>query len=226
VLAAAKHTLRSLARRIQHLTVEIDDLQAQIRSVVTEHRPELLDSYGLGPDTAARLLITVGDNPDRIHSEASFASLCGVAPVEASSGNTSRRRLSGERRANTALYFIALSRMRWDPRTESYLQRRISEGKTRREALRCVKRYIARELYPLLLNPPNTKSNPARRHFTSIGAPESDRAIGWNPFSDYLAVDTENLADGALTVGVRPHVRTKHRPPKPHHQRGLSPGRN
>ncbi len=162
VLAAAKHTLRSLARRIQQLTVEIDDLQSQIRSVVTEHRPELLDSYGLGPDTAATLLITVGDNPDRIHSEASFASLCGIAPVEASSGNTSRRRLSrgGDRRANTALYFIALSRMRWDPRTKSYLQRRISEGKTRREALRCVKRYIARELYPLLLNAPKTQDGP------------------------------------------------------------------
>lgn len=157
VLAATKHTLRLLARRIQYLSAEIDDLQAQIRIVIADHRPELLDRYGMGPDTAATLLITVGDNPDRIHSEASFASLCGVAPVEASSGNTTRRRLSrgGDRRANTALYYIALSRMRWDPHTKAYLKRRTAEGKTRREALRCVKRYIARELYPLLLGQPN-----------------------------------------------------------------------
>jgi transposase len=152
-LAATKYTLRLLARRIQHLSAEIDDLQLQIREVVAAHRPELLDGYGLGPDTAATLLITVGDNPDRLRSEGSFASLCGVCPVEASSGNTSRRRLSrgGDRRANAAIYRIALSRMRWDPRTKAYLQRRIAEGKTKREALRCLKRYIARQLYPLLL---------------------------------------------------------------------------
>jgi transposase len=160
VLAATKRTLRLLARRIQHLTAEIEDLQAQIHQVVTDHRPELLDRYGIGPDTAATLLITVGDNPDRIQSEAAFASLCGVAPVEASSGNTTRRRLSrgGDRRANNALYFIALSRTRWDPRTKAYLQRRITEGKTRREALRCLKRYIARELYPLLLGQPEPEA--------------------------------------------------------------------
>jgi transposase len=156
VLAATKHTLRLLARRIQHLTAEVDDLQAQIRDAVVDHRPQLLNEYGLGPDIAATLLITVGDNPDRVHSEAAFASLCGVAPVEASSGNTTRRRLSrgGDRRANTALYYVALSRMRWDPRTKAYLQRRIAEGKTKREALRCIKRYIGRELYPLLLDRP------------------------------------------------------------------------
>jgi transposase len=98
-------------------------------------------------------LITVGDNPDRLRSEGSFASLCGVCPVEASSGNTSRRRLSrgGDRRAHAAIYPIALFRMRWGPRTKAYLQRRIAEGKTKREALRCLKRYIARQLYPLLL---------------------------------------------------------------------------
>jgi len=160
VLAVTKRTLRLLSRRIQYLTTEIEDLQAQIHDVVGDHRPELLDSYGLGPDTAATLLITVGDNPDRVQSEAAFASLCGVAPVEASSGNTTRRRLSrgGDRRANTALYLIALSRMRWDPRTKAYLQRRITEGKTRREALRCLKRYIARELYPLLLGQPKIQA--------------------------------------------------------------------
>jgi transposase len=151
-LVASKYTLRLLARRIQNLNAEIEDLQAQIHRVVEAHRPQLLKGYGLGPDTAATLLITVGDNPDRLRSEASFASLCGVCPVEASSGNTSRRRLSrgGDRRANAAIYRIALSRMRWDPSTRAYVQRRIAEGKTKREALRCLKRYIARELYPLL----------------------------------------------------------------------------
>jgi transposase len=151
-LAASKYTLRLLARRIQNLNAEIEDLQAQIHRVVEAHRPQLLKGYGLGLDTAATLLITAGDNPDRLRSEASFASLCGVCPVEASSGNTSRRRLSrgGDRRANAAIYRIALSRMRWDPSTRAYVQRRIAEGKTKREALRCLKRYIARELYPLL----------------------------------------------------------------------------
>ena len=157
-LAAAKYTLRLLARRIQHLSAEINDLKQQIHEVVAAHRPQLLERYGLGPDTAATLLITVGDNPHRLRSEASYASLCGVCPVEASSGNTSRRRLSrgGDRRANAAIYRIAISRLRWDPHTKAYLQRRISEGKTKREALRCLKRYIARQLYPLLLDQPTT----------------------------------------------------------------------
>lgn len=152
VLAAAKHTLRLLARRIQHLTDEAADLEAQILAVLTEHRPAMLDAYGLGPDTAATLLITAGDNPDRLRSEASFAALCGVSPIEASSGNTERLRLNrgGDRRANAALYRVALSRLRWDDATQLYLKRRMSEGKTKREALRCLKRYIAREIYPLL----------------------------------------------------------------------------
>lgn len=153
LLSATKHTLRLLARRIQSLSAEIDDLQGRLEQVVRASRPELLSGYGLGPDTAATLLVTVGDNPDRVHSEASFASLCGVCPVEASSGNTARRRLSrgGDRRANAAIYRIAVARLRWDPRTQVYFQRRIADGKTKREALRCLKRYIARELYPLLL---------------------------------------------------------------------------
>ena len=153
LLSATKHTLRLLARRIHSLTAEIDDLQGRLEQVVRASRPELLSGYGLGPDTAATLLVTVGDNPDRVHSEASFASLCGVCPVEASSGNTTRRRLNrgGDRRANAAIYRIAVSRLRWDHRTQAYFKRRIADGKTKREALRCLKRYIARELYPLLL---------------------------------------------------------------------------
>ena len=138
--SAAAYTLRLLARRIEQLTSEIRDLEHQITAVVTSHTPTLLTRHGIGPDNAAALLIAAGDNPDRLRSEASFAALCGVNPLEASSGRTSRRRLNrgGDRQANAALYRIALSRLRWDPRTRDYLTRRITEGKTRREAIRCL----------------------------------------------------------------------------------------
>ncbi|GAA1123780.1 IS110 family transposase [Kitasatospora arboriphila] len=149
---AAAHTLKLLARRIQHLTEEIDDLTTRITQVIARHNPQLLECYGVGPDTAATLLVAAGDNPERLHTEASFAALCGVSPVEASSGKTQRRRLNrgGDRQANSALYTIVLARLRWDARTRGYIDRRVSEGKTRREALRCLKRYIAREIHRLI----------------------------------------------------------------------------
>ncbi|MEU4645682.1 ISL3 family transposase [Micromonospora sp. NPDC023814] len=149
---AAIYTLRLLAQRIAHLNTEIRDLEAQITAVVTAYAPQLLQRVGVGPDSAAALLITIGDNPERMASEASFAALCGASPVEASSGKTQRRRLNrgGDRQANAALYRIVLTRLRWDPHTRTYLDRRISDGKSRREAIRCLKRYVARELYPLL----------------------------------------------------------------------------
>ena len=114
-------------------------------------------------DTAAALLITAGDNPERLHNEASFAALCGVSPVEASSGKTQRHRLNrgGDRRANSALHTIVLSRLRWDPDTRAYLARRIANGKTRREAVRCLKRYVAREIYQLIAQP--TEPTPCAR---------------------------------------------------------------
>lgn len=154
---AASYTLRLLATRITHLTAEIEDLNARIKEAINVHTPTLLDRYGVGPDTAGALLLAVGDNPDRLTGEASFAALCGVSPVEASSGKTQRRRLNrgGDRRANSALYTIVIARLRWDTRTQAYVERRTSEGKTRREAIRCLKRYIARELYQAI-----TKSNP------------------------------------------------------------------
>ncbi len=115
----------------------------------------LLERNGVGPDTAAALLIAAGDNPDRLNSESSFAALCVVSPVEASSGNSQRRRLNrgGDRQANAALHRIALSRLRWDQPTRDYMQRRVYDGKTRREAVRCLKRYIARDLYPIITHP-------------------------------------------------------------------------
>ncbi|MFF3062560.1 transposase, partial [Streptomyces sp. NPDC057909] len=104
--AAARHTLRLLARRIQHLTEEIDDLNKRIGAAVEASTPALLDAHGVGPDSAAALLIAAGDNPERLADEASFAALCGTSPVEASSGKTQRRRLNrgGDRQANAALY--------------------------------------------------------------------------------------------------------------------------
>ncbi|MFJ9151870.1 IS110 family transposase [Streptomyces sp. NPDC102270] len=151
--AASRHTLQLLAKRILHLTEEINDLTARISTAINACAPQLLDLYGVGPDTAAALLTAAGDNPDRLASEASFAALCGVSPVEASSGKTQRRRLNrgGDRQANSALYTIVIARLRWDTRTRSYVERRVTEGKTRREAIRCLKRYVAREIYQALL---------------------------------------------------------------------------
>ncbi|GAB3170692.1 IS110 family RNA-guided transposase [Streptomyces incanus] len=152
---AARHTLRLPARRIQHLTEEIDDLNQRTAEAVKASSPGLLDVRGVGPDSAAALLIAAGDNPERLTSEASFAALCGTSPVEASFGKTQRRRLNrgGDRQADAALYRIVLSRLRWDDRTRNYLQRRLAEGKTRREVIRCLKRYTAREVYQLIATP-------------------------------------------------------------------------
>ncbi|WP_433208813.1 IS110 family transposase [Nocardia sp. CA-107356] len=158
----AVYTLRSLARRIQVLTEEIDDLNTQITATIAASCPTLLDCYGVGPDTAAALLITAGDNPERLRSEASFAALCGVSPIEASSGKARRRRLNrgGDRRANSALYTIVIARLRWNTRTRDYVARRQSEGKTRREAIRCLKRYVAREIYQIITTPSSPNTTP------------------------------------------------------------------
>jgi transposase len=132
--------------------------------VITAHTPALLERPGVGPDNAAALLIAAGDNPDRLTSDASFAALCGVSPVDASSGKTTRHRLNrgGNRHANAALYRIVLTRLRHDERTRAYLDRRITEGKTRREAIRCAKRYVAREIHHLLQPPTQAQQQTVR----------------------------------------------------------------
>jgi transposase len=152
---ATRYTLHRLALRIQAPTTEERDLQQQITAVLNAHAPHLLQRHGIGPDSASALLVTAGENPDRLHSEASFAALCGVSPIEASSGKIRRRRLNrgGDRRANAALYRVALTRARSDQTTRDYLDRRTTEGKTRREAIRCLKRYIAREICHLITQP-------------------------------------------------------------------------
>jgi transposase len=130
VATATCYTLRRLAARIQALT-EQRQLQQQITIVLRTHAPQLLQRHGSGPDCAAALLITAADNPDRLHSEASFAALCGVSPVEASSGKTRRRRLNrgGDGRANAALHDIALTRAPGEQCTRDYLDWRIAQGK-------------------------------------------------------------------------------------------------
>jgi transposase len=150
--AAASHTLRLLARRVQALTAEIHGLRADIDQLTTHAAATLRDTFAVGPDTAATLLTTAGDNPTRLRSEAAFAALCGASPIPASSGKTTRHRLNrgGDRRANAALHQIAVVRLRWHPPTRNYMTRRLAEGKTKTEIIRCLKRYIAREIYRTL----------------------------------------------------------------------------
>jgi transposase len=152
VTAAAICTLRLLARRAQYLGQEIRSLQRQLTHAVGHSAPRLLDLDGIGPDTAATLLITAGDNPHRLRSEGSFAALCGVSPVEASSGKTRRHRLNrgGDRQANAALYMATLTNLRWNPHTQAYKARRTTEGMSTREIIRCLKRYLARSVYRII----------------------------------------------------------------------------
>ena len=154
----AKQALRRLARRYQTLDTEIAELDIEIRRLCANANPALLATHGVGPDTAAALLIAVGDNPDRMKSERSFAALCALSPVQASSGRTVRHHLSrdGNRQANSALWRIATNRMRTDAAKEEYVARRQAEGKKRTEIIRCLKRHIAREIYRLLTDPPPT----------------------------------------------------------------------
>jgi transposase len=152
LVTVAKVALRSLARRYQQLTAEITELDRYLTRLINEAAPELIALKGLGPHTSAALLIAAGDNPERLRSESAFAHLCGVAPVPASSGKTVRYRLNrgGDRQANYALYILAITRMAWDPDTRAYVARRTSEGKTKKEIIRCLKRHIAREIYKIL----------------------------------------------------------------------------
>ncbi|WP_329181190.1 IS110 family transposase [Streptomyces decoyicus] len=149
---ATRIALCLLAQRIDQLTEQIRDLERRLTGLVQRHFPQLLIPVGIGPDSAATLLITMGDNLERLCSEASFAALCGVSPVEHSSGRQRRHRLNrgGDRQANAALYRIVQSRLRFDARTRNYYERRIAEGKTRREIIRCLKRYAAREAFNLV----------------------------------------------------------------------------
>ncbi len=148
-----KAALRVLARRAQYLQDELTDLDERRLALVKQAAPKLLEAFGVGPDTAAALLVTAGDNPDRLNSEAAFARLCGVAPIPTGSGKTDgyhRLHRGGDRQANSALWRIVLVRMATDPETKAYVERRTKEGKQKRFIIRCLKRYVARELFELL----------------------------------------------------------------------------
>ena len=144
--------LKSLARRYLELHDEIADLDAMIAAIVDELAPNLIARNSIGHIGAAQLLLTAGDNPERLRSEASFASLCGVSPVPASSRKTVRHRLNrgGDRAANSALHIIAIGRLRTDQRTKDYVARRIAEGRSKLDAIRALKRYLAREVFTLI----------------------------------------------------------------------------
>jgi hypothetical protein len=151
-LEAAKLALRCLAQRILAMDAEIASLDAHLQPLIRSVAPRTTALLGVGSVTAAQLLISVGQNAERIGTEAAFAQLCGVAPIPASSGKTTRHRLNsgGNRHANSALYLIAVCRLRYCERTRAYALRRTAEGRSKREILRCLKRYIAREVYQTL----------------------------------------------------------------------------
>lgn len=155
--AAVKLALKRLAKRYQHLSEEIAEADAELRALITHTAPGLLALPGVGTETAGQLLVTAGDNPDRLVSEASFAHLCAAAPVPASSGRTDRHRLNrgGDRQANRALHTIVLVRMRHDPRTRDYVARRTLEGLKTKDIFRCLKRFVAREVYRHLTSAPS-----------------------------------------------------------------------
>jgi transposase len=150
VTAATKASLRLLARRVHELEAEIDELDRILKPLVAQTAPALLSHYGVGTDTAGAILVAAGDNPDRLRSQAAFARLCAVAPIPATSGKTqNRHRLhrGGDRHANSALWRIVMTRMSGDPRTKAYIERRTNKQLTTIEAMRCLKRYVARELF-------------------------------------------------------------------------------
>jgi transposase len=141
--------LRAAAERITSLTQQITQLDKHLDRLVAATAPTLVSLLGFGTDTVGQLLVTAGDNPDRLRSEGSLAKLCGVAPLEASSGRTDKHRLNkgGDRQANRALHVVAVVRLRYCPRTRAYLERRTAQGLSKRDILRCLKRYILREAY-------------------------------------------------------------------------------
>jgi transposase len=149
VMAATKTALRILGRRVLALDAEVAHIDELLAELVTATAPQLVVLHGVGMDTAAALLVTAGDNPQRLRSEAAWAHLCGVAPIQASSGKVTRYRLNrgGDRQANAALWRIVITRMSSDARTRAYVARRLEEGRSKGEIIRVLKRYVAREVY-------------------------------------------------------------------------------
>jgi transposase len=160
--AVARHTLRLLAQTNLALRTQIRALQADIKRLAARAAPNLLETFGVGPDAAATLLITAGTTPTDCTLQAAFAALCGANPIPASSGKTNRHRLNrgGNRQANATLHRITVVRLRWHEPTQNYMARRLAEGKTKTEIMRCLKRYIAREIYHALCPTPHHQQPP------------------------------------------------------------------
>lgn len=172
-----KRALRRLARRCQQLAAELAEADEDLTSLISAAAPELLEQFGVGVDVAGQLLVTAGDNPDRLRNDASFAALCGASPVSASSGRTDRHRLNrgGDRDANCALYWVVLVRMCHHEATRDYVARRQAQGLTKKEIMRCLKRYVARELLPIIkraldTSQPHPAASPATTNCTQSAA--------------------------------------------------------
>ena len=161
--ASAKTSLRAIARRWLVLDAEIKQHDTQLERLTADRAPDLVKAHGMATGTAAEMLLLVGDNPDRIHSEAAFAKLCGACPIPASSGKTTRHRLNrgGNRQANAALYRVVIVRMRGHQPTLDYVRRRTAEGKAKSEIIRCLKRYVAREIFGYLCTAPRKAIMPS-----------------------------------------------------------------
>jgi transposase len=179
--------LRELAGKIKFLDAQCDRLEARIGELTAQASPALVGLSGVGPHVAAQLLAATGDNPQRMRSEATFAKLCGACPIPASSGKTTRHRLNrgGDRRANNALFTVVLVRMRHDPATRAYAARRRAEGKTSKEIIRCLKRFVAREVYQALTNPPDDLPTGAelraQREHQAVSLTAVANALGTTP---------------------------------------------
>lgn len=161
--AATKRALASIAGRVQLLSVEIAELDDDLEALLAPLAPTLLAMLGVAFDVAGQLMVTFGDNPERIHCEAAFAHLCGVAPIPASSGknaNNFRLNRGGDRAANAALYRIVLCRLRHDERTRAYVDRRTKQGKSKKHIIRSLKRYVAREVYAAIQADYNARDTP------------------------------------------------------------------
>lgn len=200
-------TLKALATRCQALSAEIAAADAALQEILDAYAPMLCDLPGVGTDVASQLLVTVGDNPDRVRNEAQFASLVGVAPVPASSGKTTRHRLSrgGDRNANHALYQVVLVRMASCQRTKEYVAKRTAEGKSKREIMRCLKRYAAREIYRQITNPqPAPDNSDLRQTRTTLGVTISTaaRELGQWP-SKISLLERGLLRNDALAANYR-----------------------
>ena len=186
VSAATGQALRRLARRHQNLTAEIDEIDTELHTLTIQAAPTMLATKGYGVITTATLLISAGDNPDRLRTEASFAALCGAAPIPASSGKTTRHRLNrgGDRQGNWALHQIALVRLSTDTRTKTYAAKLRAAGKSKKDVLRCLKRAIAREAWHLLVHPaPAPRIDDLRplRHLRGLTLTQAAEHLGTVP---------------------------------------------